>query len=219
MSTSSMLVDSGHTHLRQSGRLCERNSHGFPRESGRLILRRMLSLFFGACTQVQAIGVRHQGGDRVAQPPGTCPEVSGCLELAPSSCVTWRDTHTVQPSEPPPHTTHTPTNPPHPTHTPPHPTPLHTHTTGARRFKGRKQQQCWCGTVTNALHHRAQRSKTKLAVEEPGARGVQRHTCPEGKNSSSGDWECSSGGGQDPEEEPPPRTRRSSRFLRLWEQV
>ena len=54
-----------------------------------------LSLFFfcGACTQVQSGWPRHQGGSRVAQTPGTCPEESGGPELAAShSARPWTDT-------------------------------------------------------------------------------------------------------------------------------
>ena len=61
-----------------------------------------LAVVFGACTQVQAVGPRHQGGGRVAHTPKTCPEVFGCSEFAASSCVTWTDTRTAQPSTPPP---------------------------------------------------------------------------------------------------------------------
>ena len=57
-------------------------------------------VFFGTC---------HQGRSGLAQSLGSLtPEVTGQLFIA-SSCVTWRDTRTVQPSEPhtPPTTTNT----------------------------------------------------------------------------------------------------------------
>ena len=44
----------------------------------------MSFLVFWACTQVHGRGPRHQGGSRVAQRARTCPEVSGCPELAAS---------------------------------------------------------------------------------------------------------------------------------------